>query len=94
MEGRLDLVSEIGAVLVAVIVTGGLVVLQVLGRPTDGLEPGMLAIVGFYFGSQFTKMVSTRALGQAVTLASTTTSTTAPVPAPETPTATNDQTTA
>ena len=59
------MITEIGAVLVALIITTGVVLLAVQGKPTDGLEAGFLAVLGFYFGGSLAKSAATRAVGKA-----------------------------
>lgn len=49
-ENSVGGVIPIGIVLVAVIITGGFVGLLALGKATDGLEAGFMAVIGFFFG--------------------------------------------
>lgn len=67
-EDSSELITEIGTVVIAIIVVAGLVVLQILGKPTDGLEPGMLAVLGFFFGGQMAKGAATKAVSKASSL--------------------------
>lgn len=58
---------DLGAVLVAVIIAVGMVVLLVLGRPVDGLSAGFLAVLGFFYGGSLVKSTAgrmTKAIGE------------------------------
>lgn len=52
---------DTGTVLVAIIIVAGLVVLNVLNRPTDGLETGLIAVLAFFYGGGLVSRATTKA---------------------------------
>ncbi|MDE2426981.1 MAG: hypothetical protein KGO96_13870 [Elusimicrobia bacterium] len=55
------MVTEIGQVVVAVILSTGMVALVLLGKPVDGIAPGFLAVLGFLYGGAVVKSTAARA---------------------------------
>jgi len=49
---NLEMVTEIASGAVAVLITAGIIVLTILGKPLDGLEAGFLAVIGLYLGGK------------------------------------------
>lgn len=56
-----DAIMDTGTVLVAIIIVAGLVVLNVLNRPTDGLETGLVAVLAFFYGGGLVSRATTKA---------------------------------
>ena len=55
-----EMIVELGQVIVAVILTGGMVALVLLGKPVDGIAPGFLAVLGFLYGGAVAKSTAVR----------------------------------
>lgn len=50
-----EMIVEIGQIAVAIILSGGMVALVLTGKPTDGVAPGFLAVLGFLYGGAVVK---------------------------------------